>query len=73
MSYSSRPPTELGVRDMFTLVLMFLDFLRADEVACLRFQDVWVSTLDGARAAVLYVYIEKSKTDQARPHCRDRG
>jgi hypothetical protein len=43
---------------------MFSAMLRSDETVSLRPEDVWLDTYDGKE--VLYVFIEKSKTDQAR-------
>ena len=54
--------TEL--RNMTLIITMFMGFLRASEVTNLKRDDVWFEEVDGRR--VLFVLIEKSKTDQER-------
>jgi site-specific recombinase XerD len=54
----------LDVRNVFMVILMFSAMMRSDEVVSLRPGDVWLDTYEGEE--VLYVFIEKSKTDQAR-------
>jgi site-specific recombinase XerD len=61
---SVKPTRYLDVRNIFMVILMFAAMLRSDEVVSLRPGDVWLDTYDGEE--VLYVFIEKSKTDQAR-------
>jgi hypothetical protein len=54
----------LDVRNVFMVILMFSAMMRSDEVVSLRPGDVWLDTYEGEE--VLFVFIEKSKTDQAR-------
>ena len=61
---SVKPRKYLDVGNIFMVILMFAAMLRSDETVSLRPEDVWLNTYDGKE--VLYVFIEKSKTDQAR-------
>ena len=59
-------PSEASIRNTFMVIIMFLAFLREDELVNLRFNDIWVENLREANHPVLFIYIEKSKNDQAR-------
>ena len=52
------------VRDFFMLVLMTAAMLREDEAMALKKGDVWLETIEGE--ICLFVFVEKSKTDQCR-------
>ena len=56
--------SEIGIRDMFMIILMFLGFLRESEVVALKFGDAWVGTMEGVEEEVLFIHVRKSKTDQ---------
>jgi integrase len=58
------PSTFIGVRNTFILMLMFLGFLRESEAAALGDADIWEQ--DIGTSIVIFIFIEKSKTDQAR-------
>jgi integrase len=62
-------PTETCLRDVFMFILMFLGFLREDEVTSLQFGDVWVGNLDGVTDEVLFIRVRTSKTDPGRNGC----
>jgi hypothetical protein len=62
-------PTEASIRDVFMFILMFLGFLREDEVTSLEFSDVWVGLMEGVVEEVLFIRIRKSKTDPGRNGC----
>ena len=59
-------PTEASIRDMFIFILMFLGFLREDEVTSLEFGDVWVGSLKDVKEEVLFIRVRTSKTDPGR-------
>jgi integrase len=59
-------PSEESIRDTFLMIVMFLGFLRQSEATNLRFNDIWVDSVDGSLELALYIFVEKSKTDQAR-------
>jgi integrase len=72
---ASRSPSALEVRDVFMIVLMMTGMLRESEAVALRYgmteaeRDVWIEHVqaeDGSIEEVMYVYVEKSKTDQFR-------
>jgi integrase len=54
----------VSLRNFFMCVLCFKGFLRQSEASALEVADVWVEHFGERR--VLFVYIEKSKTDQGR-------
>ena len=58
-------PSEMEVRDMFMLVLMFLGFLRESEVVRLRVQDVWLDKL-GERDVLMVFVGPWAKADTER-------
>jgi len=58
-------PTEKEIRDVFLFILMFGGLLRESEAVALEFSDVWISK-DELEGECLYVFIQKSKTDQQR-------
>ena len=47
--------SEMGVRDMFMMVLMFLGFLRESEAVQLRVQDVWLATMMGKEVLMIFI------------------
>ena len=57
-------PCLLEVRDFFLVLLMMVAMLRESEAAALREKDVWLDSSTGSHC--LFVFVEKSKTDQAR-------
>ena len=59
-----RPNSTLDTRDMFLVLLTHLAMLRSEETVTLGEKDVWVENFEGQD--VLFVFIEKSKTDQER-------
>jgi site-specific recombinase XerD len=61
---ADRPGDFLSVRNLFLIILMFAAMMRASEAVALGPGDVWMDEYEGEQ--VLYVYIEKSKTDQER-------
>ena len=62
-------PAESSIRDVFMFVLMFLGFLREDEVTSLMFPDIWVGMMEGVVEEVLFIRVRKSKTDPGRNGC----
>ena len=59
-------PSEASVRDIFMFILMFLGFLREEEVTNLENGDVWIGELDGVSEEVLFIRVRQSKTDPGR-------
>ena len=57
-------PSFESIRDYFCLLLMTCAMLRDSEAVHLTVDQVWVEVVDGER--VLFVFVEKSKTDQTR-------
>jgi integrase len=63
----SRTEPELKmVRDIFMFILMFGGFMRQSEVTALKKEDVWIGEEEGSEGPCVYIFIEKSKTDQER-------
>ena len=53
-----------SVQDYFMILLMMVCMLRGSEVVQLRATDVWIKDIECSRC--LFVFVEKSKTDQSR-------
>ena len=53
-----------AVRNLFLILLMFAAMLRSSEAVGLEPRDVWLDVHEGE--TVLYVFVDKSKTDQQR-------
>ena len=58
-------PSFESIRDYFMLLLMTAGMLRESELVHIRTQDMWLDEISPG-GHVLFVFIEKSKTDQAR-------
>ena len=59
----------MEVRDFAMILLMMAGFCRESEIVNLRAEDVWFDTIDGKdgkQERVLFLFEEKSKTDQER-------
>jgi integrase len=69
---NSRPGSWIDARDDFMIALAFTTGMRESNEMALRmtgdFQDVWLDTypVNGVMTEVLFVFLEKSKTDQIR-------
>jgi site-specific recombinase XerD len=58
-------PTQLDIRDMFLMILMFLGFLRESEAVALKLEDLFIGDLDGIE--VLYIKVSPlAKNDKDR-------
>ena len=63
---SRKDPKLKMVRDILMFILMFGGFMRQSEVAALKKGDVWLGEEEGSGGPCVYIFIEKSKTDQER-------
>jgi hypothetical protein len=54
----------LSVRNTFILILMFVGLMRESEAMALGEDDVWEEVVGSA--TILFIFIEKSKTDRGR-------
>jgi integrase len=59
-------PNEISIRDVFMFIIMFVGFLREEEVTSLKVEDMWIGKLAGVEEEVLFVCVAKSKTDPGR-------
>jgi len=66
--YALRGESLKDVRDYFLVLLMMVGIMRGEEAVNLKSEDVWLEEVEtrSGREKVLFVFIEKSKTDQFR-------
>jgi site-specific recombinase XerD len=67
-NFAASKDNTLLARDVFMVLLLFTALLRESELVALKPDDVWEEKLlvGGKEVNTLFVYVEKSKTDQER-------